>query len=364
MEATECNTQDSVEENAGRSTEEAIKAITQLLQLLKVKRIICVDDVYALPAGLEEAIGLVNELGPEVSQDVISNDTIPLNAPPEVWRTPFKEWWESLEKTERQLLLQKLVNSKRGRSQKSEINKEDIEAASVLDELFVGLEFLKKSPTEWAKDRKIYFEQAKTRGTLFLFDENLSNDGGSATGGRGLVREVLALKDIPDSICGLLTHNIEPEEEYSIWTRFETPEYDFDPDRAIPVSKHLLLGKPLSFAQRIKRTVLNPQCKKLRVKTSNIIARAQNAAKAKVEAINIYDFEHIVFKASNREGLWEPDTLFRLYGLFQRVEAREKAKTNIRLHNLAANIRSVTEITTEPDSTSADHGAWKIQRLE
>jgi hypothetical protein len=95
-----------------------------------------------------------------------------------------------------------------------------------------------------------------------------------------------------------------------------------------------------------------------------VMRKSHREAKAKLEGINIYAFDHIVFRASDREGIWEPDTLFRLLTLFQRIEARAVAMKSRKLRQLAEKIRSVSSIPTDFDSETKPDDAWKIQRLE
>jgi len=323
--------------------EEAKAVINKLLDALGITRIICVDDVYIQSITFGDALGVLNDLGLETAQTTIGGG-IRLSTDDDIRTEQFREHWESLSRDQQQDLFQRLSGEIGEGSIQAGFDAQDIEAADMLQTLFEGREFHAKSLTAWKIQRRQYFEEARIHKTLFLFDENLTRDGGAATGGRTLIREVLALDETRTSMCGLLSHNIRPESEYDIWGAFTGPDYDFDPDRVIPVSKSYLQNNPLTFAQRIKLTILNPHCKNLRSKASRIISQAQKEAQKKIEQISVYDFEQIVFKASNKEGLWEPDTLFRLYGLFQRLEARQRAKGNKKLHNLSAIIRSVSAV--------------------
>jgi hypothetical protein len=342
--------------------EEAKAAINKLLDTLGITRIICVDDVYIQSVAFEDALGSLEELSVEQAQTIIGEGTIRLSPDPDIRTEQFRDYWDSLPNDQKPDLFQRLSGEKDEQATPSGFDAQDLDAANMLESLLVGREFYPKSLTAWKKQRKQYFEEARTQKTLFLFDENLTRDGGAATGGRTLIREVLALEQTKSSMCGLLSHNIRPESEYDIWGEFTGPDYEFDPDRVIPVSKSHLQNNPLTFAQRIKLTILNPHCKQLRSQASRIISQAQKEAQKKIDLISVYDFEHIVFKASNKEGLWEPDTLFRLYGLFQRLEARQKAKGNRKLHNLSAIIRSVSAVPIEGEMSSVNEcGAGGIK---
>lgn len=342
--------------------EEARAVINKLLDALGITRIICVDDVYIQSVTFEDALGSLDELSVEAAQEIIGEENIRLSRDADIRTEQFRDYWASLSNDQQQILFRQISGEKETGGDQSGFDAQDLEAADMLQNLLTGREFHPKSYTAWKKQRKQYFQEARTQKTLFLFDENLTRDGGSETGGRILIREFLALEETQGSMCGLLSHNIRPESEYDIWGAFTGPEYDFDPDRVIPVSKSHLQNNPLTFAQRIKLTILNPHCKNLRLKAARIISQAQKESQKKIEQISVYDFEHIVFKASNKEGLWEPDTLFRLYGLFQRLEARQRAKGNRKLHTLSAIIRSVSAVPIEEEITGVNEcGAGGIK---
>lgn len=90
--------------------------------------------------------------------------------------------------------------------------------------------------------------------------------------------------------------------------------------------------------------------------------RAQTAADH-VEAISIYDLDHIVFQVSTEEGLWEPDMLFRLHGLFHRLESRRLAHEGAELEAIARRLRSVSHIPTSTQFPPLSN-AWEIQKSE
>jgi hypothetical protein len=96
---------------------------------------------------------------------------------------------------------------------------------------------------------------------------------------------------------------------------------------------------------------------------SKVFLEAQRAAQEKIDKINIYDFEHIVFRSSYLEGIWEPETLLRIFELFHKITARESTRSNTLMHQLTTRIRSVSNIPLEMIETSK-HNSWKIQRLE
>ena len=101
----------------------------------------------------------------------------------------------------------------------------------------------------------------------------------------------------------------------------------------------------------------------LKQKTAKIIGEAASTAGSRVDAISIYDLDHIVFQVSAEEGLWEPDMLFRLHALFHRLESRRLAHEGGELETIARRLRSVSHIPTSTKFTPPST-AWEIQKSE
>ena len=69
--------------------DQAKEALALLFEKLSIKRIICVDDVYALASSHEDAVGLIEELGPEAAGPIINNNEIPIQQDRDIWIQPF-----------------------------------------------------------------------------------------------------------------------------------------------------------------------------------------------------------------------------------------------------------------------------------
>lgn len=346
---------------AANKREKAQKALQHLFEALSIQRIVCVDDEYSQTHPPEEAIGLIDVVGFKVAGPLINNKDLPLNQDPDIWVPPFKDWWDGLSENKRREILYKLQGAAREANAKS---REDLRSASLLAELFEGLDFLELSFSQWKVQKNDLLRQAREVRTLFLFDEDLSKDGGANTEGRALIRDVLASEDARTAMFALLSHNIAPGDEFKTSENFTRADYQFDPNRVVAVSKGNLGSSPLDFARAIKLTVLNPDRYELAKLSADMMKSAHEKASKRLEEIGIYAFDHMVFRASNREGIWEPDTLFRLLNLFQRKEARSAALQSVELRRLAEKIRSVSNIPTELDEKNKPDDAWKIQQLE
>jgi hypothetical protein len=321
--------------------ERAQQALSKLFESLSIKRVVCVDDEYAFSYPAADAIGLIVGLDRARVGAVFQNRDIPFGPDRVLWVPQFEEFWQGLSVPERRQKLSVLQGIVQGDAK----TRADLIFANALADLFVSSEFKQFSFSEWKNERDKYLEDAVATRTLFLFDEDLSRDGGGIEAGRELVRQVLA-SDAKAAMVGLISHNIFPDKEFEISKKFTDPEYGFDPERVIPIAKSSLGSNPLAFARTIKLTVLSPDFFELKKLSLQVMKDAQTKTETELHAINVNTFAHIVFDASNHEGIWEPDTVFRLINLYQRKEARSLAAKNEELRNVAEKIRQVTNIPT------------------
>ncbi len=339
----------------GSNLVEAREAIKQLFEFIGIEQIFCIDDEYSHAPSYEEIIGFCVELGSEKSSAVPYFASISFDEQEEIWREQIKRLWNKSSEEDKNYLYRQLYTIV------YEDRNDDTRAASSLEELLRGYSLLEITPRQWVSEKSKLLNSENAHKTLLLFDREFLNDPGIATDGINLIEDALATYG-EKVICGLLSHTADSDKAYDEWCQI-AKDRSLDKSKFIFIPKDCLYKDLLDFAWMIKLAVLNEPCKILQEKASAVINKAQVEAQKKVEFIHIYDFEHIVFEASLREGIWEPDTLFRLYGLFHRVEARKKARNDTELHNIAALVRNVSSIPTSLPQ-SPKHSSWKIQRLE
>ncbi len=328
--------------------------IEELFGLLGIRKVVCVDDQYAETTAVDEIIGLCSELDAGELAKIDELRDVPFDADDEVQAAVISRIWEGLELPTRRRVYSSL-------SSKANIEK-DPKHASRLNKLLEHHDFRELSLEEWNAHRTHLLSEAERPGTLFLFDRDFSMEGGSQTQGMTLVQDVLESAPEQEVMVGLLSHTFAPNEEHDTWQTVAN-ENGIDRNRFILISKDRLLEDPVGFARMIKLTALSSKCKELKEKVADILDGAHVEAQKRVEKISVYDFEHIVFQSSRVEGIWEPETLFRVFGLFHKARARELASENEELRMLAAAIRSVSDVPTDP-TPSPEHSSWKIMRLE
>ncbi len=333
----------------------AREAIKQLFEFIGIKQVICIDDEYIYTPSYEQVIGLCAQLEAEKRSTIPGLDTISFDEGDDIWKEQIRRLWEKILEEDKNRLYRQLYTLV------YEDRKDDTRAASSLEELLEGYKLLEIPPSRWISEKSKLLQSNIPHKILLLFDRVLSKDPGAASDGIVLIEDALASYG-EMVICGLLSHTASSETAYDAWDQI-AKDHKLDKSKFIFIPKDCLYQDLLDFAWMIKLAVLNEPCRTLQEKASAVIKEAQAEAQKKVEHIHIYDFEHIVFEASTREGVWEPDTLFRLYGLFHRVEARKRARNDNELHNIAALVRSVSNIPTSSPQLPK-HSSWKIQRLE
>lgn len=327
-------------------------SINKLFTVLAIRRIVCVDDQYDRTVTFDRFKMLYYDL-PDKRQSIAELQSIPSDDL-DFLDDHLEAFWEGLSNEDRKRIYSLLRSKTNGEN--------DTQYASILKNLLQKYDLRELSLAQWRKEKSALVTECKEIKTLFLFDQDFSNEGGSRTEGIKLIEDVLASENGDSIICGLLSHTFQPEKEQELLETY-SKNHEASKDSFVFISKQRLRNDPIEFARRVKLTALSPMCKQLKRAVAEVIEQAHNEASKQVELVDIYDFEHIIFLSSHLEGVWEPDTLFRLFGLYHRKIAREKARVKDELHELAAGIRPISMIST--DSIEApEHHSWEIQSLE
>jgi hypothetical protein len=162
-----------------------------------------------------------------------------------------------------------------------------------------------------------------------MFDQDLSEARGfqdaGPQSGIGLIHEVINRELHEGVICCLLTHTIASlENEMPTW-RTLAQENELDLFQFLPLAKIRLSDgeSPLLFADGIKKSLLNLYCEKWKRAAIQVINNSTEKATSHVMNVDVYDFDHMIFQISMEEGIWELDTLVRLFQIFHRDEIRK-----------------------------------------
>lgn len=334
----------------------AKKSIEELLKSLGIQRVVCVDDIYA--PSIEEPLVDQEKLSPEQLLEVLPEfgTSVPDDAAVRTGR--FRTVFEKLEPS-RQLECAKKI-SEIVDPTGNNLSVDDKHASALRD--LISTEFLSQlSLTEWEKEKQKIVPEASSKPTLFLFDQDLSKDGGTTDGGMKIISSLLS-GDNHVILCGLLTHTVKRDNQYPEWERLAS-ENSLDKNRFLVIPKESLEQEPLDFARMLKLIALSVDFKILKDQTKDIIEEAHKKAAEEVKEISVLDFEHIIFEVAEKEGIWEPEMLFRLFALFHRLEVRSLIPSKPDIEKIVDKLRSVRHIPTG-SKMAAPPNSWIIQQKE
>jgi hypothetical protein len=341
--------------------ESAQNAIVKILEATGIRRVIALDDSYGRVEsdGFEEALALANSLTAEqrgVAFESVPRLHVDVRA---VFEERFREYWQGLEEGFAGALLQTL----RKLANVSDTATLDADSQRLVTELFGshGLTTF-SSEQDWLNEEGSILDTSKTEKTLILFDEDLSGSG-EGREGLELVKRILSITTADHQICcGLLSHKYQPETVTAEWDVLCLKE-GLDRSRFVLIPKRFVRD-PNAFATLIKITAISRDCTELKNRTKELLEAALNAASSELEKINVYDLEEIVFRAAYEEGVWEPETLLRLFGLFHRIETRKRAIADSELQRLAAVVRKLSIVVDNDSENLPSHHIWELERLE
>jgi len=349
--------------NNPQTVEQAQEAVDTVLATLQITRVVCVDDAYEDEPSVEEVVVAAGSLDPETLQRALPEIGSTVPADQDVVNQQIRRAWAELDEPTRSQRAEVILTA--GRLRDNDAGADDLGDASILADLIGKDRLTTLSPKEWDEQCDTLLkedrENVKQR-TLFLFDRDLSTNGGDTEGGIKIIASLLADSATGNLICGLLTHTVTPEEQPEKWIELSNT-YSIPRDRFLVIPKQHLSKDPILFAQTLKLVALSPDFTELMEKTKAIIRNAASRAAIRIDGISIYDLDYIVFQVSADEGLWEPDMLFRLHALFHRLESRRLAHEGGELETIANRLRAVSHIPTHAEF-SPPSSTWRIQRDE
>jgi hypothetical protein len=335
--------------------EQVQRAIDHFFKAAGIKRVVSIDDMYGELPQLDEFVSLAGSLEAEVSSAVIGPDSgVNFTVDPEVRDAQLRRYWQSLDSKAGTALIDEL------RSKVSTKDDTDLVAKQKFAGLFVNQEFVGLSLKQWEEQKNAILSD--NRPSLLLVDEDFSKEGRARDAGRPIIRELLRDTNPEQVMCGLVSHNYSPTNIHDDREQLCEEEH-FDRSRFVLIPKTLADDDLAGFASLIKLAVVAKPLDTLRSKVTDILFDSLVAAGDSLKKLNIYDMEQIVFQSSLKEGVWEPETLVRVFNLYIRFEARRKLFGDAEIHSLASGIRRVSEIKTDSPMQPA-HKIWPIQNLE
>lgn len=339
---------------------QAKAAVESILDALDVVRVVYVDDYNTTTPTVEATIAAAVTIGTAVLQPLFPELGESLPDDPDILSKRIRDVWATLgvdAQSERGKAV--IVAARRHDGDETD----DAADIAVLEQIIPKDRLLSLSPSEWEQQEDELVKQSQTARTLFVFDRDLSRAGGDPESGMKIIASLLARNDTGSVLCGLLTHTVKPATQPEQWEELSNA-HGIPMDRFVVIPKLHLSKAPMLFAQMLKHAALAPDFTELKSKARDIIRQAADAAAAKVDQVRIHDLDHMVFRASADEGMWEPEMLFRLHALFHRLESRRLAHEGGDLESIAKRLRVVSGIPTDCGDCDPPSSAWLLQRQE
>ena len=348
-----------------------------LLTSIGVSRVIVVDDEYR-EGGVEELIGLCSGLASDQAAELPYLTGIDFRTDQEVRADLLREQWARLDPGARETVLARaraleaepLQPPDGDHGLEASIGRVDTKASKSLERILDQLEeceYVTLSLSQWRARGNELLGDDIAENTVFLFDRDFTKEDGTENEGINLIRQV---QNANVGYCGLLSHTVTIEGEHAAWREL-TQHHDLNRDTFVVIAKERLTDESEDYSQflRMLRFVgLSARYAKVMSATWSVLDQSVAAAMAAVEWLSVPDFDMIVFGSSRREGVWEPDTLFRVFGILMRREAQRRLRQNA---NLSADVSEARRISTLSEKLAnalgteeTSHEALRIQRFE
>lgn len=294
--------------------------INQIFSKLSIKKCVLVDDLAIKPVDANSVYELVIKNRSTISELSKIFPDIDFNGDEEIWLSHLVALFQKAD-LESLTNINKAIAKIEGASREAQ----DILDLHTLLPNSVSVEII--SPEEWHTRRETLLSEAtSTSRTLFLFDQELNVDGK----GFGFVNGAEIIKDLSGSkpgefgekwFCGMLTHNVTQGAEVEHW-RTLAKEHQIDLKYFMPISKQNLADKA-NFFKSVYRTIINIYCETIKSSASEGFVKALHEAIERFQNMDPIDFEHIVVKTSEKEGVSELETMIRIYGILHRDGVKE-----------------------------------------
>ena len=344
-----------------------------LLKTIGVSRIVVVDDEYA--PYLEEVLGICAVLDAARAVQLPHLQGINFEADRDIWGDDVRERWTTLDDARRRDLV-KRARALGDDALSAVVDRDDTEevdtrAATSLGEILGSLDecdFVPLALGEWRARAAELLADGKSAHTVFLFDRDFGREEeGSDDQGLTLVREVQKLKV---GYTGLITHTVPPGAECDEWRRL-ADDYSLIRNRFVVIAKKRLTSDTpdyYGFLGMLRLVALSAIYAQVKSAAWDVFEKSVTKVEDALDSLSVLDFDRIVFGSSRREGVWEPDTLFRVFTILMRREARALSYQDEGMTGAFRDARRVSAMPEEIDAAlrkeNVSREALRIQRFE
>jgi hypothetical protein len=326
-------------------------SVAQLFSAAGIKRLVCVDDVYA--AKIETLLETLAGFTPEQRASVfdVTDDELAVD---QVWQQRVRDEWGKRDAAERASLVDTAYAIASGAEPLGTGALHALRALLPSEVDQIGL-----SLSEWRSRRDVLIGDLAAKPTLILFDQDFSHEGSGAEEGQRMIVELETqlrkFETHQDAYYGLLTNTVTVDQEHERRQQI-VKDSGADPARLVVMSKRNLDDELGRFAMRLRTTLLAPILADLLNEVTGEIENEQKAAIELAKTIPPDDLERMVVRSSDQEGVWPADTLLRILEVMQRAGVRESLRLKDRVVQLTERLRLLADVTapTDADATDSD----------
>jgi hypothetical protein len=283
----------------------------------------------------------------------------------EIWKRRLREQWPERKQEQRENILNGLAAMV---GKDVDLNRDRKHATLLKGLMPEGRSLLELTPADWVRDEQTILESvSEGNGVLCLFDHNLEGAPGY-TGNSGilLLSKAVQAKGKRPVVCGLLTHTLRDGEEIGRCSEF-AKEHHLRREDFLVLSKDRL-NDPLRFADGLKMMALNHARDFLTSRVRDLAKEADGRADEALMEVDVYNFDYMVLRSSEQEGVWEAETLFRLFEILRRDAFHEGAfapEKRQLLDDGIMQLRTLRDVETLTNEQGyPPNQRWDLRRLE
>jgi hypothetical protein len=331
----------------------------QLLIVAGIERVISIDDEYAVGVPRERTLGAVSLASPDTLGKIsqLLGEDVPQDV--EVILNILKSTWDEITDAKREELIATLTPppSDHGERQSAA---NDLKLATRLPEIF-GKRLEVLSLEDWkARQSELIVDTMPT--TLLLVDRNFAGENGGTTEGISIISGLLNSKPEAKIYCALLTNKYFTSTVIENWQEV-CDEYELDRARFVLIPKDSLNEDERIFLALIKLVVMNGRARSLVTAVHNSFRELVASVAEKIGTMNIYEFDQVVCVSGYREGVWEADTLVRIFALYHNLFVRQALRKDPNIFTFTNELRSLSQVKLG-DWKPTPFAGLEIKRLE
>jgi hypothetical protein len=313
-----------------------------LLSVGGIERVVSIDDLHRAGAELDEMLGEVSVMEEAAIESKVSPILNLVTGDREIVISAIRSRWNELDPELKKILQAAVVSETRATNQGEKLGN-DLSTASKLPVLFQQ-RLISVSYRQWLsrKDELIANDMPPT---LLLVDLDFTGEGIPGQAGLDLIKQLLRSDPEARIFCGLLTNAYPLKGVHEQW-RALCDEHELAPNRFVLIPKEALYEDETRFLALVKLVILNGPANELTTIVRESFATSVETAIERLGKIDPYEFEQIVCVSSLTEGVWEPDTLARIFAVYHKIAVRQSIHAHEKVYEVANNLRKLSSVKT------------------